>query len=164
MSIGDKLSSINFESMKRAGSMVKKVFRGIDEFLSVGCVCGLLAFGVVAGCTRGGGSSNDKPPRAAPVPDSRFELRTHCCHRGTPNGFLKVTDSYSATSCGGSPRVRVYNVCKYRRYDTRRRFATMLVCAGQVPNGWELVGRSWSPSSCGHPTGISQNVMTIRKQ
>jgi hypothetical protein len=86
-----------------------------------------------------------------------------CCSSPVPNGWIKVNDSWSPTSCG-NPSTIVYNVCTIEKYSDKPIGAVMNVCASApTPAGWVEVNYVWSPTSCGYPSTMVNNVKQIKR-
>ena len=49
------------------------------------------------------------------------------------------------------------------RYEFQPKGSVMTACSGAVPSGWSKIGDNWSPTTCGHPSSITKNVMTIKR-
>ena len=85
------------------------------------------------------------------------------CAGQVPQGWIKVDDAWSPTSCG-RPSTIVQNVWIIERYSNKRTGTTVVVCASApTPNGWVVVDTAWRPTACGKPSVIIDNVKTIRR-
>jgi hypothetical protein len=86
-----------------------------------------------------------------------------CAGSPVPNGWIKVDDDWSPTSCG-SPTSITYNVWTIETFNDKPLETTMEVCSvAPTPRGWVEVDSFWSPTRCGHPTAIVHNIKRIRR-
>lgn len=93
------------------------------------------------------------------VAQSRMQI---CAGSRVPDGWIKVDDQWSPTTCGNPSNI-VYNVWTIERYDDKPKGSVMDVCASETtPKGWVEVGTAWQPTCCGHPANITRNVKRIQ--
>ena len=86
-----------------------------------------------------------------------------CSYSPIPNGWIKVDDQWSSTTCGNPPNI-TYNITIIQRYDIMPVGSVMDFCTGApVPSGWVVINSRWLPTSCGHPSNITNNVSTMRR-
>jgi len=86
-----------------------------------------------------------------------------CASSPIPDGWIKVDDFWSPTTCGNPGNI-TYNVWVIERYSNKPRGAVMDVCASAAtPDGWVERGTAWRPNRCGHPNNITQNVKLIQR-
>jgi hypothetical protein len=100
------------------------------------------------------------PPPPPPSPPSTITI---CASSPVPDGYIKVNDSWSPTSCG-NPTSIIYNVWTLTRYADLSIGSSLSVCSSApIPNGWVVVATRWSPTSCGRPSSNIKNITTIQR-
>jgi hypothetical protein len=106
----------------------------------------------------------DQQCRLTPIPMGvERRVMQVCAGSPIPNGWIKVDDDWSATSCG-NPSSITYNVWTIETYGDKPLNAIMEVCSGApTPSGWVEEDRYWSPTRCGHPHSVTHNIKRIRR-
>jgi|GEM_PF-3564200 len=98
----------------------------------------------------------------APSQIPPVEKNKVCFDKPIPFGWVLIDKSQGhLEGCDDNHR---FNILDIQRIDNRSAGEMLIVCLGNVPPGWELLGENIDKTKCGWAGGTENNIMNIKKK